>query len=163
MAVHRAFLNLTAADLMSREVVVIPREMSLRSAAHRLAQARISGAPVVDAAGRLVGVLSATDFVRCVEKGKTTDQPAWDPCYCSDWAMPEIDKIPTDAVAGFMTADPVTVPPATGIGALAERMIDAHIHRLIVVNEERRPVGIVSTTDILAAVARAGRAAPLAV
>ena len=134
MATHRAFLSLTAADLMSGDVVAIPRDMSLRSAAHRLAQSRISGAPVVDGEGRLVGVLSATDFLRCVEKGKTTALTEWNPCYCSDWAVPEIEQIPTDAVAGFMTADPVTVPPTIGIGELAERMIDAHIHRVIVVN-----------------------------
>jgi len=40
------------------------------------------------------------------------------------------------------------------IGDLANMMIDAHIHRVIVVDSNERPIGIVSTTDILAAVAR---------
>ena len=156
----RSILTLTAADLMSRDLVVIPREMSLRSAAHRLAQSRISGAPVVDGTGRCVGVLSSTDFLRCVEKGKTTAEPeAWNPDYCSDWAVPDIEALPTDSVAGFMTRNLVTVPPAIGIGALAERMLDAHIHRVIVVNEQHKPIGVVSATDILAAVARADRVA----
>ena len=53
----------TAADLMSPTVVTIPQDMSLRGAARLLAQADVSGAPVVDAAGRCVGVLSARDFV----------------------------------------------------------------------------------------------------
>jgi CBS domain-containing protein len=51
----------------------------------------------------------------------------------------------------------VFVSPATRIGELAQRMLDAHIHRAIVVDRNQKPVGIVSTTDILAAVARADR------
>jgi CBS-domain-containing membrane protein len=53
-----------------------------------------------------------------------------------------------------MTADPVTATPETPVGALARRMLDAHVHRLIIVDTAGRPVGIVSSTDVLAAVAR---------
>ena len=52
-----------------------------------------------------------------------------------------------------MTPDPVTVKPETSILALARMMVDAHIHRVIVVDKERRPIGIVSSTDLLAALA----------
>ena len=58
------------------------------------------------------------------------------------------DKLPTHAVRHFMTTDPVTARPATPVGTLARTMLDAHIHRVIVVYEERRPVGVVSTTDL---------------
>src|SRR5688572_1984458 len=53
----------TAGDVMSREVVTIPRRMPMRDAAGILRRARISGAPVVDEQGRCVGVLSASDFL----------------------------------------------------------------------------------------------------
>jgi CBS domain-containing protein len=75
-------------------------------------------------------------------------------CVLTDWQVVEVEKLPTDEVRQFMTADPVTVPADTPIEELARKMLDAHIHRLIVVNEGQRPVGIVSTTNILAAVAR---------
>ena len=52
-----------------------------------------------------------------------------------------------------MTADPVTALPTTQVRELARMMIDAHIHRIIIVDEEKRPVGVVSTTDVLAALA----------
>jgi CBS-domain-containing membrane protein len=65
----------------------------------------------------------------------------------------EVEKLPTDQVRGFMTANPVTTQPATSIRVLARMMIDAHIHRIIVVDEKRRPIGIVSSTDVLAALA----------
>ena len=59
----KTFLSLTAADLMSRPVEVIAQETSLRAAAHLLSQWQISGAPVVDEAGRPVGVLSVKRIV----------------------------------------------------------------------------------------------------
>ena len=53
-----------------------------------------------------------------------------------------------------MTAQPVTVGPTALIGELAQKMVDAHIHRVVVVVDESRPQGIVTSTDVLAAVAR---------
>lgn len=154
----KPFHALTAADLMSRDVVMIPGEMSLRTAAHLLSQNQISGAPVVDAEGRCVGVVSATDFVHLAEKDSTADRSHRSPTPCySAWQVQELENPPANQVADSMTTDPVTVPPHTAIGNLARLMLDAHIHRVIVVDEQRRPIGVVSSTDILAAVARADR------
>jgi CBS domain-containing protein len=74
-------------------------------------------------------------------------------CVFVDWQVVDVEKLPTDAVRRFMTPDPVTAQPATFIRVLARMMIDAHIHRVIVVDEERRPIGVVSSTDVLAALA----------
>ena len=74
-------------------------------------------------------------------------------CVLVDWQVVELEKLPNDEVRQFMTADPVTVAPATSIRTLARMMIDAHIHRVIVVDEERQPIGIVSSTDLLAVLA----------
>jgi CBS domain-containing protein len=154
--ITKPFLALTASDLMSREVEAIPREMSLRAAAHLLSQARVSGAPVVDAEGKCVGVLSATDFVRWAEDPEHV--PAVSPgCVHSAWQMLDYELIPAEEVSAFMTADPIVVPPHTKIADLAQMMLDAHIHRIIVVDQRQRPIGIVSTTDIVAAVAQMGR------
>src|SRR5262249_54031616 len=159
-----------------------------------LCQNSISGAPVVDAQGRCVGVLSAMDFVRLAGRrdAPTAPQSAPRPLTCgfqaqrpdphgreqtictlapgacpvqmkqvdpdgrefllcsephsvlADWQVVEVEKLPTEEVRHTMTADPVTVPPDTAITTLARLMIDAHVHRVIVVDEEHRPVGIVS-------------------
>jgi CBS domain-containing protein len=197
-------LALTASDIMTCGVVTLPAELPLRDAARVLIQNHISGAPVVDARRRCVGVLSAMDFVRQVGRRDemTPRHPATLPATCgfqakhngldrkeittctlppgvcsiqvkhvgpqgkdvvvcsephsvlADWQMVEVEKLPTDAVSHYMTADPVTVPTDTSIITLARMMIDAHIHRVIVVDEEDRPIGIVSSIDILAALAR---------
>jgi CBS domain-containing protein len=155
-AITMPLMDLTADDLMTRDVVMIPQEMSLRAAAHLLSRHQISGAPVVDVAGRCIGVLSATDFVRWTGEGERAAKPrlAAEPCVCA-WQVLELEDLPGDGVGAHMTPDPVMVPPHTPIGQLARCMLDAHIHRVIVVDEQHRPVGVVSTTDLLAAVARA--------
>ena len=150
----KPLLDLTAHDLMSTALVTISEEMSLRAAARLLYQSCISGAPVVDKEGRCVGVISATDFVAWAGKYETSAQarPAGSACVYSPWQVVDAEALPTDEVRRYMTADPVTVLPLTPIGELARKMVNAHIHRLIVVDGQDRPVGIVSSTDILAAV-----------
>jgi len=152
----KPFLTLTASDLMSREVEAIPREMSLRAAAHLLSRANISGAPVVDADVRCVGVLSASDFVRWAEE---QEHVAAGPTRCvhSAWEMLDFDILPAEEVGTYMTADPIMVPPHTKVADLAQMMLDGHVHRIIVVDQRQRPVGIVAATDIVAAVAQVGR------
>jgi CBS domain-containing protein len=153
----KPLMQLTAADLMSEALVVIPQEMSLQAAAHLLSKHQVSGAPVVDESGVCVGVLSATDFLRWADRGKQAAHTsrAAEPEYWPTWQIVEPDTLPGDAVANYMTACPVTVPPGALLADLARMMVDAHIHRLIVVNGQGRPRGIISSTDILAAVAYA--------
>jgi CBS domain-containing protein len=77
-------------------------------------------------------------------------------CVLVDWQVVDVEKLPTDEVRRFMTPDPVTAQPATSIRVLARMMIDAHIHRVIVVDGERKPIGVVSSTDLLATLAYRG-------
>ena len=153
-------LDLTAADVMSRQLLIIPRHMSLRAAAHMLSKARVSGAPVTDEAGRCVGVLSRTDLIRWMDRGARTDKPLATEaaCVCSDWQMLALDDVPEDEVQQYMTTDLVSAEPDARLGQLARWMLDAHIHRVVIL-DGRRPVGMVTTSDILAAVAQADAAA----
>ena len=153
MTTRKSLLALTAADVMSRDVLAIPRQMSLRAAAHQLVQAHVSGAPVVDEGGRCVGVLSTTDLARWLDRGPAAP-PAAPRCFCSDWQVIDPEGLPPDPVSRYMTADPVTARADVRVGELARRMLDAHVHRVIIVGPTGRPVGIVTTTDVLAAVAR---------
>jgi CBS-domain-containing membrane protein len=155
VATEKPFLALTAQDVMTSNVQVIPQGMSLRAAAHLLSQSRISGAPVVDDQGRCVGVLSASDFVHWAERGGEAERVHCTSftCVCSDWQVVDVEFLPRDEVRWHMTAEPIMASPATRITDLARKMLDAHVHRIIVVDGERHPVGIVSGTDIMAAVA----------
>jgi CBS-domain-containing membrane protein len=71
----------------------------------------------------------------------------------SDWQQ-VAKNLPPSAVHRYMTTDVVTVGPDTSLPELARIMVDDRIHRVIVVDEQRRPTGIVTSMDILAAVAQ---------
>jgi predicted transcriptional regulator len=153
-------MSLCASDVMSRNILMIRREMSLQGVARLLSRAGVSGAPVVDDLGRCVGVLSATDIMHSVETGEANLESTGSldsQAHCA-WQIPEDNRNSLHRVADFMTKDPVLVGPATPIGELARTMVDAHIHRVIVVDMVcQRPLGIVSSMDILALLARLGQ------
>jgi CBS-domain-containing membrane protein len=154
-ATMRPFVSLTAVDVMSRDVVALPQHISLRTAAHLLANAHVTGAPVIDESGVCIGVLSSTDFIHWAEKEHHPLLRAGRDCVSCEWQMVEVEDLPADEVSDSMTPDPVTVQPSTSITELARMMLDAHIHRVVVVDHGGRPVGIVSSTDVLAAAANA--------
>jgi len=156
MVTAKPFLALIAADLMTEAVVTVGREMSLASAARLLAQSYVTGAPVVDGEGRCVGVLSATDFLRHAQRdGPGTVPVGADQDYAAAWQLVAPEKLPRETAARFMTPDPVTAGPGATVGALARMMVDAHVHRVVIVDGERHPIGVVSSMDILAAVVQA--------
>jgi CBS domain-containing protein len=146
---------LTAADLMSRDVMAFSQHMSLRGAAHLLVQDHISGAPVVDDEGRCIGVISATDFLSDKHEDTTSRGPAGAACAYSAWQVLDPADGRPEEVCQPMTPAPVTITLFTPIAEVARLMRDRHIRRVIVVDGEHRPVGIVSTSDIVAAVAEA--------
>jgi len=138
---EKPLFSSTAADLMSATLVMVPQEMSLKSAAHLLAQAGVSGAPVVNSDGRCVGVLSATDFVHWM------DREHGGPTACAaspaSWVarpMGAAGELPGQAVRDYMTHDPVTVFATATISELARKMIKVHIHRVIVVDKSGKPI-----------------------
>jgi CBS domain-containing protein len=147
----KPLLALTAADLMTTPVMTIPQETSLREAARLLSRSGISGAPVVDPQGRCLGVLSSHDFVTWAgAEGEGVR-------FIAPWGeMIDVEDVPDREIRTYMTAQPVTAAPTTPVGELAQIMVDAHIHRVLVV-EQNRPKGIVTSTDVLAALAQAAR------
>jgi CBS-domain-containing membrane protein len=154
----RPLAELTAADVMSREVIAVPKHLSLRAAARLLAGSHISGAPVVDHTGRCIGVLSTTDFVAWASKRESSPRERGEasPGAC-EWEIITTLAPVEELVRDWMTPDPVTAPPTASLSEIARAMIDAHLHRVIIAEEDGRPIGIVSSTDILAAVAYADK------
>ncbi len=160
LVTNRPLLNLTAADLMTAPVLTIPHETSLREAARLLSGSSISGAPVVDADGRCLGVLSSSDFITWAKTGGEAEGHEERVSFLSPLGdIIDISEAADSEVHRYMTAQPVTVPPTVTIGELSQKMVDAHIHRVLVVVEGGRPCGIVTSTDVLAAVARAAQEA----
>lgn len=151
----RRLLDLKAEDLMCRDIITIPRGMSLRAAAHCLAQAGVSGAPVVNESGRCVGVLTKSDLVRFLDQRSGTC-PFADPsgpCYFAEWQVQEIEALPIHQVNNYMSTDVITARPEATVGDLARSMHTNHVHRILITDSWDRVLGVVSSMDILGAVA----------
>jgi len=154
-ATFRRLFDLCARDLMSQSVLCISQETSVRAAAHQLAQANVTGAPVLDQRGRCVGVFSQTDIVRFLDgvQAQLLGQPGSEQDYFADWQVFDLDALPGESVSGCMTRQVVTALPDATVGDLSRMMHDARIHRIVIVDDNDHVVGIVSSMDILAAVA----------
>ena len=69
--------------------------------------------------------------------------------------MVEMETLPAEDVRHYMSQEPVTADPETPVRLLARRMIEAAVQRVVVTDSAGGPVGIVSATDLVAAVAEA--------
>jgi CBS-domain-containing membrane protein len=140
--------SLRVSHVMHREVVLLRADQTLTEAAALLAQHEISGAPVVDAEGRCVGVLTSTDFVRrhgeCRAGGSTTNG-----------GLPKTGWYGEERVGERMWPSVLTVNAHTALLEAARRMCDMHVHRLFIVDEHAHPVGVLSTLDVVAALTQA--------
>jgi CBS domain-containing protein len=147
----------TVADMMSRNPVVVKRETSLTEAIKILAERRISGLPVVDDSGKLVGIISETDLM-WQETGVTP--PAYimfldSVIYLQNPATYERDlhKALGQTVGEVMSKDPITIAPDKSLRDAAKLMHDKNIHRLPILDSEGQVIGILTRGDIIRAMA----------
>ena len=147
----------TVADVMSRDPIVVRPQTELKEAIQTLAERRISGLPVVDEGGKLVGIVSETDLM-WHETGVTP--PAYimfldSVIFLKNPAQYERDlhKALGQTVGEVMSTDPVTVSPDKPIKEAAQLMHDRSVHRLPVVNTTGQVIGILTRGDIVRAMA----------
>jgi CBS domain-containing protein len=144
---------ITASDLMNPEVLTVQTDMTVRELASFLIDNEISGAPVADGEGRLVGVVSLTDVAavatgeeRPGEEGSSFFGPAWEEALDEE----DVEDLPLDGlrVADIMTPRVYTVKEDATVSEIANLMLKGHLHRLLVTREDRA-VGIITTSDLL--------------
>lgn len=114
-----------ASDLMNPEVLTVRDKMTVRELAEFLVEHEISGAPVENRSGTLVGMVSLVDVAKAATRG---------------------DRSVT--AAEIMTPDIVSVRHDAEVAEVAQVLLDQHLHRLLVSDRDRM-VGIVSTSDLL--------------
>ena len=139
-------------DVMSTDVLAARSTHSLKEAALILAEHRISGLPVVDAEGHVIGVLSEGDilFKEIGSRGK--------PSFFERLLAVPTDgielKLDARTVGEAMSAPAVTIGPQRAVTVAANMMIDEDVKRLPVVDGERKLVGIVTRGDLVRAFVR---------
>lgn len=132
-------LTLKVKDVMTRRVVCVEKDQTLASAACLFVDKKISGAPVVNDKGQCVGVLSAIDYVRRehVLRG--------------EWPEGGAD----DCVHQQMSVGVRSVEPEQTLLTAARIMCEKHVHRLPVLDSDGKPVGLITSMDVVAALVNA--------
>jgi len=139
-------------DVMSTDVVTVHPDTPLKSVANQLVEHRISGLPVVDDAGEVVGVISEADLL--VKEGGTRPRRPGLLAWVLDSSDPAQQLKLEARVAGeAMTSPAITIAPYRSVAAAAQEMLERGINRLPVVRDGKL-VGVVSRADLVRAFAR---------
>jgi len=149
-----------AHQIMATQVVTVGADTPIGEAVETMLRYHVSGLPVVDAAGHLVGIISEGDFIRRAEIGTQHKRGRWLQFFAG------VNRIAADfvhehgrKVGDVMTPDPVTITEDTSLDAVAGIMETHKVKRLPVMRGDRL-VGIVTRADFLPAIARLARNDP---
>jgi CBS domain-containing protein len=153
---YRLYLDArTASDLMVPNPISIEEDATVQEAIGMLLDRGFSAAPVIDAAGRPVGVVSRTDILR-----RDREKPDRLPPYFADVEplLPHGERlgpgfqieVPDDTrVKEIMTPIVFAVPPTCPVSNLIEEFLSRRVHRLFVVDNDGVLIGVISALDIL--------------
>lgn len=147
----------TVADVMNRDPITVKPQTPVKEAIKILAEQRISGLPVVDDAGKVVGVISETDLL-WQETG--VEPPLYivfldSVIYLENPARydQELHKALGQTVGEVMSTNPVTIKPDQPLRKAAKLMQEKSIRRVAVTDDEGKVLGILTTADIVRAMA----------
>ena len=142
--------DLTASDLMTQPPISIQADSSMPEALEFFNLRGFHAAPVIDTAGRPVGVVSVTDILRHdLDRGS---HPSHSQECCSGKPVPEdfeIEEVDSTRVEDIMTNTIFSITPATRLPEVIKKMLDLDVHQVYVVNAEGLLTGVVSTSDIM--------------
>lgn len=125
--VRKGVYAMIASDIMTRHVYTIPAEASVKDAASLLSQKRVSGVPVVDDRGKMIGIITGADIISKVDREGLK-------------------------VYEVMSRNIIAVTEETPVDEIALLMSERKIKRVPVMRDDKL-VGIVSRADIVRAVA----------
>lgn len=134
-----------AADLMAPNPISIRAEADIAEVLALFTEKGITAAPVIDEAGRPIGVVSRSDLlIHQREHDKNRTEYFFAPTFESDGKVGG-----KSTVADLMTPAVFAVSPDTPIARVVNDMVGLYVHRLFVVDEDGILVGVISTMDVL--------------
>ena len=157
MSFENPLNDLTAEQIMCQQVLTVPSDWPIDRLARFLIDKGISGAPVVDISGKLVGVVTMSDIVRQTGSGLVDMSRRNDDFYNSllDASLsPEDQKAFHESVDQSVLVNDIMTPmmfevaPETPLMQVAEAMVKGKIHRVLV-TDNRQMKGIISALDLL--------------
>jgi CBS domain-containing protein len=150
----RPFELLRAKDLMSPNPMSVRRDATIREALELFTDRGFGAAPVIDEAGRPIGVVSRTDVLihsrESVRHACTRDDTDWDMFPEPSWHEGySIEVTDSTTVGEIMTPAVFTVSLETPAREVVRRMLELKVHHLFVVDADLALVGVISPLDVL--------------
>ena len=142
-------MSTTVRDVMTTGVIAVRGDTSFKEMAAMLGSSRVSGFPVIDRAGKVLGVVSETDMLI-----KEADRASHPEVFAGLRRSRDLQKAAGVNAAELMTSPPVTIGPEEPVQHAAFLMYDRAVERLPVVDEAGHLVGIVSQVDVLSIFSR---------
>lgn len=155
----RAILDRTpVAEVMTGDVLAVRPDVSVETLTGLLLERRIGGAPVVDEHGRPIGIVTGTDLItdRYLAGDTAEDAGVRGGRVGTEGAGVHATALASGSVAEVMTPIAFTIPERTPVSRAAALMTVRGVHRLVVVAEDGRVSGVVTTTDVVRWLARRG-------
>lgn len=140
-------------DVMTTKLVGVSPDNSVRRAAEIMLANQVSGVPVIDDAGRLIGIISEGDLLRRTELGGPAAELGTSALTAEEKATAYV-KSNAWKVADVMSRDPVVVDEDTSLGQVSALMQKHRIKRIPVMRDGV-PIGIISRADLLKAIVTA--------
>ena len=147
-----------AADVMTANPLSIRDQATVHEAVVFLTDRRISAAPVINEAGRPVGVISEADILRYEREHVEHLHTVPDYYLHSELTLPSGERLPKEfeievsdetPVADIMTPVIFSVTPDTLIADVVDQLVTRRIHRLFVVDGDGSLIGVITTNDLL--------------
>jgi len=142
-------VSATVRDVMTTSVIAVRADTPFKEMAAMLGSSQVSGFPVIDPAGKVVGVVSETDMLI-----KQADRAGHPELFAGLRRSRDHQKAGGVTAAELMTSPPVTIGPDEPVQHAALLMYDRAVERLPVVDEAGHLVGIVSQVDVLSIFSR---------
>jgi CBS domain-containing protein len=146
--------RMNVAALMSTNIVSVLPSTTLADAVRIMLANHVSGLPVLESDGTLVGMITEGDLLRRTELESEDKQPSWLKVFLM-LSTVAADYVATHGrrVSEVMTTHPIYVSPATDLAEASRLMLHKHVKRLPVLKAGRM-VGVISRADVLRALAR---------
>jgi len=152
--------DLTAADMMQRDVIVVYDSDTLQTAMQAMTENHVTGLPVVNTKSKCVGVITSSDILNYEQEHSEFTSEAnaemarhfnpesgqWESVRVTSFALEEFGEV---RVSEVMSRDLVFVEPESSILEVARKMRDEKIHRVIVLSKDYGLHGIISAFDFV--------------
>jgi CBS domain-containing protein len=159
---HATVGHVVAADIMQRDMITVGPSDTLRDALESMTANHVTGLPVMDSKSRCIGLITASDILgfeeehaeESAEDGMlqhfNPELRKWESVPISAFGLEEFGDVRVEEV---MTRELVHVSRDTPLKQVAQKMLDADVHRVLVMDEKFNLYGIISSFDFVRVVA----------